>query len=162
MGKFTFYLKAKPFIGQWLRHHYGEPVRFPAQSPENACINAFVRLRPKDWQPQQPDSDSVAVEIPYNKKKQWLSWNYMSKSACGALMEIIEGNFNTCLYNELTEMSRNGCTLLKCVRAWCENNGIDPDYDYTLKMRYQRMRNSHLSYGVDLRKKKRGNCKAFL
>ena len=34
-----------------------------------------------------------------------------------------------------------------------ERNGIDTDYDYTLKMCYQRMRDSYLRYGVDLRKK---------
>ena len=41
----------------------------------------------------------------------------------------------------------------RSVRSWCERNGIDTDYDYTLKMRYQRMRDSYLSHGVDLRKK---------
>lgn len=159
MGKFVFYLKVKPFIGQWLIHHYGNPVTFPSRSAENACIWRFVGLRPKDWQPQKPESDTVAVAIPFDKKKNWLYRNYMSKSACRALGEILENTFKIQFWNDMNEMTRCGCTLLNCVRAWCENNGISQDYDYTLKMRYQRMRESHLKHGVDLRKKIKGKNK---
>lgn len=70
-----------------------------------------------------------------------------------ALEEIIDDTFKMQMWKDLNEMTRCGCTLLKSVRAWCERNGIDTDYDYTLKMRYQRMRDSYLSHGVDLRKK---------
>ena len=108
MSNFYFYLKVKPFIGQWLVHHYGKRV---------------------------------------------ISYNYMSKHAMEALEEIIDDTFKMQMWKDLNEMTRRGCTLLKSVRAWCERNGIDTDYDYTLKMRYQRMRDSYLRHGVDLRKK---------
>jgi hypothetical protein len=156
MSKFVFYLKAKPFIAQWLKYHYGSPVVFPARSAENACIRRFIGLRPKDWQPQKPEEEAVAVTIPESSRKKAICWNYMSKSACDALMEIVEDTFKTQMWIELNEMTRCGCTLLKSVRAWCENNGINTDYDYTLKMRYQRMRDSYLKSGVDLRRKMKG------
>ena len=153
MSNFYFYLKVKPFIGQWLVHHYGNPGGFPSRSAENACIRHFVSLRPKDWQPAKREDGTVAVAIPDSGRKRVISYNYMSKHAMEALEEIIDDTFKMQMWKDLNEMTRRGCTLLKSVRAWCERNGIDTDYDYTLKMRYQRMRDSYLRYGVDLRKK---------
>lgn len=161
MSQFYFYLTPKPFIGQWLRYHYGDPVVFPARSAENACIRRFVSLRPKDWVPRRPEAGAVAVAIPDQHRKKVEYWNYMSKTAKEALCEIVDDTFKMQLWNDLNDMTRCGCTLLKCVRTWCEQNGIDPDYDYTLKMRYQRMRDAHLRCGVDLRRKEKGRDKDF-
>ena len=96
---------------------------------------------------------ALRVAAPQGGRKRVISYNYMSKHAMEALEEIIDDTFKMQMWKDLNEMTRRGCTLLKSVRAWCERNGIDTDYDYTLKMRYQRMRDSYLRYGVDLRKK---------
>lgn len=159
MSKFVFYLKVKPFIGQWLTYHYGNPVVFPPRSAENACIRRFISLRPKNWEPHKPEEDTVPVVIPESKQKKAICWNYMSKSACETLDEIIECTFRTQMWNQLNDMASCGCTILKCVRTWCENNGISTEYDYTLKMRYQRMRDAYLKKGVDLRIRRKGNKK---
>jgi hypothetical protein len=159
VSNFVFYLRVKPFIGQWLTHHYGSPVTFPARSAENACIRHFVGLRPKDWKPEKPDGEYVTVRIPETRGSNILCRNYMSKAACSALDEMIEDTFKMQMWNDLNEMKKTGCTILNCVRAWCENNGISTDYDYTLKMRYQRMRDSYLEHGVDLRIREKGKNK---
>lgn len=158
MSKMVFYMEVKPFLAQWLTYHFGDPVTFPARSAENACIWRFVALNPKgkDYVPMKPGEGCVAVSIPETKQRKTICWNYMSKTACAALTEVIEDTFKMQMWLELNEMSRCGCTLLKCIRAWCENNGIDTEYDYTLKMRFQRMRNSYLKNGVDLRRRSKG------
>lgn len=161
MSRFYFYLKVKPFIAQWMTYHYGNPVVFPPRSAENACIRRFVSLRPKDWEPRKPADGSIPVAIPDQNRKKVEYWNYMTKTAQDALCEIIDSTFKMQMWNDLNDMTRCGCTLLKCIRAWCEQNGIDSDYDYTLKMRYQRMRDSYLKHGVDLRKRGKGNDKDF-
>lgn len=154
----VFYMEVKPFLAQWLTYHFGDPVTFPARSAENACIRRLVALNPKgkDYVPMKPGEGCVAVSIPETKQRKTICWNYMSKTACAALTEVIEDTFKMQMWLELNEMSRCGCTLLKCIRAWCENNGIDTEYDYTLKMRFQRMRNSYLKNGVDLRRRSKG------
>ena len=158
MSKMVFYMEVKPFLAQWLTYHFGDPVTIPARSAENACIRRFVALNPKgkDYVPMKPGEGCVAVSIPETKQRKTICWNYMSKTACAALTEVIEDTFKMQMWLELNEMSRCGCTLLKCIRAWCENNGIDTEYDYTLKMRFQRMRNSYLKNGVDLRRRSKG------
>lgn len=161
MSDFYFYMKVKPFLGQWLKKHYGDPVRFPARSAENACIRRMVSLRPKDWVWKKPEGDVVAVAIPNQHNKKVEYWNYMSRSAQGALMEIVEDTFRMQFYKDMNELARKGVGLLRSVRIWCEQNGISSDYDYTLKMRYQRMRESYLKHGIDLRKRERGHNRGF-
>ena len=124
MSNFYFYLKVKPFIGQWLVNHYGNPVVFPSRSAENACIRRFVSLRPKNWQPTKREAGTVAVAIPDTGRKRVISYNYMSKHAREALEEIIDDTFKMQMWKDLNEMTRCGCTLLKSVRALYAENAI--------------------------------------
>ena len=61
------------------------------------------------------------------------------------------------MWKDLNDLHDCGCSVLKAIQAWCENNGISIDYDYTIKMRYQRMRTAYLKKGIDLRNKTRNN-----
>lgn len=157
MEKFLVYLKVKPFIKQWLTYHYGDPVVFPAQSAENATIRRFLTTQPKDKIPDIKTDDDVAVCIPDSKQKPVISYHYLGKYAKAAVVECIEDAFKLQMWKDLNDLHDCGCTVLRAIQAWCENNGISIDYDYTIKMRYQRMRNAYLKNGIDLRNKKRNS-----
>lgn len=154
MSKYLVYLTLKPFIAQWLRHHFGDPVVFPAQSAENACIRHFLTRQPGSL-PLPRGDDDVAICIPDSKQKPVVTYNYLSGNARKAVAECIEDTFRLQLWRDLADIELCQCTLLSAVRAWCEANGIDVEYDYTLKMRFQRMRNSYLKHGIDLRRRSR-------
>ena len=98
------------------------------------------------------DAEDVAICIPDSKQKPVATYNYLSLNARKAVAECIEDTFRLQLWRDLADIDLCRCTLLSAVRAWCEANGVSVDYDYTLKMRYQRMRNSYLKHGVDLRR----------
>lgn len=154
MSKFLVYLTIKPFIAQWLRHHFGDPVVFPAQSAENACIRHFLSRQPSA-SPLLREADDVAICIPDSKQKPVVTYNYLSAAARKAVAECIEDTFRLQLWRDLADIEQCQCSLLTAIRAWCENNGVSVDYDYTLKMRFQRMRNSYLKHGIDLRRRSR-------
>ncbi len=154
MSNFVVYLKVKPFIKQWMVHHYGNPVVFPAQSAENATIRRFIAKQP-DGVPQMGDDDDVAISIPDSKQKPVVTYNYLGKHAKEAVIECIEDTFRLQMWKDLNDLHDCGCSILKAIQAWCENNGISMEYDYTIKMRYQRMRNNYLKNGIDLRNKTR-------
>lgn len=154
MEKFLVYLKVKPFIKEWLTFHYGNPVTFPPQSAENATIRRFLTTQPRDEVPEIKSEDEVAVYIPDSKQKPVISYHYLGKYAKAAVIECIEDTFRLQMWKDLNDLHDCGCTVLRAIQAWCENNGISIEYDYTIKMRYQRMRNSYLKNGIDLRNKK--------
>lgn len=155
MSNFVVYLKVKPFIKQWMINHYGNPVVFPSQSVENATIRRFLSKQPVNTEPLSGEVDDIAVCIPDSKQKPVVTYNYLGKHAKEAVVECIEDTFKTQMWKDLNDLHDCGCSILKAIQAWCENNGIDVDYDYTIKMRYQRMRNSYLKKGIDLRNKTR-------
>ena len=61
------------------------------------------------------------------------------------------------MWSELDDMSRIGCSVLNAIDGWCEMHGISIDYDRTILMRYNRIRNSYVKKGIDLRKKTRNH-----
>ena len=154
MSKYLVYLDMKPFLAQWLHYHYGNPVVFPAQSAENACIRRLLIPQPTAT-PVLRRGNEVAICIPDSKQKPVVTYNYLSHHGCKLLAEFIENTFRLQLWSDLSAKEFSQCTLLTAVRAWCEANGISTDYDYTLKMRYQRMRRAYLPAGIDLRRKSR-------
>lgn len=155
MSQFVAYIRVKPFIRQWLVHHYGEPVVFPPQSVENATIRRFLTTTPANVVPTMGEEGDVAICIPDSKQKPVITYNYLGKHAKEAVVECIEDTFKRQMWNELNDLHDCGCSILKAIQAWCENNGISIDYDDTIKMRYQRMRNNYLKNGIDLRNRTR-------
>lgn len=153
MSKFTVYIKAPAYIRQWLVFHFGDPVVFPPSSAENATIRRFLAKQPRDMVPPMEHDDEVAVCIPDSCQKPVETYNYLNHHARRALLDTIRDTYRLQLWNELNGLHESGCTIMNGVRAWCQNNGISIDYDCTVKMQYQRMRDEYLANGVDLRKK---------
>lgn len=161
MSQFVVYIPLKPFISQWLKHHYGDPVKFQPKSVENSTILQFTQKLPEGSQPDMPADGLTAICIPDNEKKDPATYNYLGKKGKEAVEECIERTFKLMMWNELNDMSGIGCTILTAIDAWCEMHGIDVEYDRTILQRYCRIRNSYVKKGIDLRRKKRNYGEVF-
>lgn len=160
MSQFRLYLKLKPFLREWLVHHFeGEPIEFPVQSVENATIRRFIQKLPKDKLPEQQKEDEVAILIPYSKAKPAAYYNYMGPMGKAALAEIIDDTFKRHLWNEIGAIEdaclREGrdFLLLKTIRGWMEVNGISINNEETVRQRYFRIREAYRRKGINLMKK---------
>ena len=161
MSKFVIYLKLQPFVAQWLHHHYGNPVQFQPKSVENSTILQFTQKLPEGRQPDTAADGLTAVCIPDNEKKDPSVYNYLGPKGKEAVVDCIERTFKLMMWSELNDMSDVGCSVLGAIDAWCEMHGIDIEYDRTILMRYNRIRNSYVKKGVDLRRKMRNHDKLF-
>ena len=161
MSKFVVYLKLQPFVAQWLHHHYGNPVQFQPKSVENSTILQFTQKLPEGRQPDTAADGLTAVCIPDNEKKDPATYNYLGPKGKEAVVDCIERTFKLMMWNELNDMSDVGCSVLGAIDAWCEMHGIDIEYDRTILMRYNRIRNSYVKKGVDLRRRMRNHDKLF-
>lgn len=161
MSKFVIYLKLQPFVAQWLHHHYGNPVQFQPQSVENATILQFTQKLPQGRFPDTAAEGLTAVCIPDNEKKDPATYNYLGPKGKDAVVDCIERTFKLMMWSELNDMSDIGCSVLGAIDAWCEKHGIDIEYDRTILMRYNRLRNSYVKKGIDLRRRKRNHDVAF-
>lgn len=161
MSKFVIYLKLQPFVAQWLQHHYGNPVQFQPQSVENSTILQFTQKLPAGRIPDTAADGLTAICIPDNEKKDPAVFNYLSQTGKDAVVDCIERTFKLMMWTELNDMSDIGCSVLRAIDAWCDMHGIDIEYDRTILMRYNRLRNSYVKKGIDLRRRRRNHDSFF-
>ena len=159
MSDFVIYLRLKPFIAQYVKHHFGDPVRFDDHSVGNECINSVLQRRKKNSTPEVAGEGLTAVCIPYSKQKDPSVWNFVSEAGKRVIIEHIEGVFLMNMWNEMHKMCSEHVKVQSAAFAWCEMHGIDMEYADTIRMRFYRERDKLLSKGIDLRKKNRAKKK---
>ena len=148
-------------MAQWLQHHYGNPVQFQPQSVENSTILQFTQKLPAGRIPDTAADGLTAICIPDNEKKDPAVFNYLSQTGKDAVVDCIERTFKLMMWTELNDMSDIGCSVLRAIDAWCDMHGIDIEYDRTILMRYNRLRNSYVKKGIDLRRRRRNHDSSF-
>ena len=155
MSNFVIYVELKPFIAQWARHHFGDPLVFPPQSVGNARIIAVLRRRPEGAAPDVASDGLTPVCIPYSKQKDPESWNYVTPAGKRIIVEYIESLFEDNLYSEFRELCDENSRLQTAAYAWCEMHGVSIDYADTIRQRFYRERCRLAERGVDLRRRSR-------
>lgn len=151
MSAFVFYIKLEKYLTQWLTHSLGDPVRFPAQSNENAIIRRFLQRVPDGQKPELKVDDLTSIVIPDSKAKDPAVFNFLGPRAKDAVTEAIEDLFRRNLWAELGDMTiEQSIGVNKMVAAWCEMHGIDDDYVETVRQKYYRMRNAYTKNGIFL------------
>ena len=104
MNNFVIYVKLEKYLSQWLTNALGSPVRFPAQSNENAVIRRFLQKLPKDKAPIMASEELTPIFIPDSKAKDPRLFNYFGPRAQEALTEAIEDLFRRNLWAELGDL----------------------------------------------------------
>ncbi len=155
MSRFVIYIELEPFVTQWLVHSFGNPVVFPAQSPENSTIRRFTMKMPADKLPEKQTEKSVAICIPDSKSKDPMTFNYLGVHGKEAVAECIEDLFRRNMWSELNDLSDCGCSVMKAIYSWCEMHNIDIDYANTVRQRYYRIREFYSRKNCSLMKTKR-------
>ncbi|MCR4602464.1 MAG: hypothetical protein K5683_02875 [Prevotella sp.] len=154
MSQVCIYLKLKPFVAQYLHHHFGDPVRFEPQSVLNARIVAVLQSK-RGHEPEVATEGMTAVCIPYSKQKDPANWNYVSQNGKRFIIELIDALFLNNLWSEMYEMVGDEKRIQSAAYAWCEMHGIDIEHADTIRMKFYRERIKLLKRGIDLRKKTR-------
>lgn len=150
MSNFVIYLKLEKYLSEWLTNSLGDPVRFPAQSNENAIIRRFLQKLPKDKQPEVMAPGLTRIVIPESKAKPTATYNYFGQHAKLALVETIEDLFRQNMWAELGTMFDGSVGLNKTISAWCEMHGIDDDHTEAVRQKYYRIRKAYGKKGIFL------------
>lgn len=157
MSQFVIYLNLPLYKAEWLTHHFGNPVVFPAGSPQNATIRTFTQLLPKGMVPETPGEGDVAIAIPDSKAKPPERFHYMGHRGKEAVKEAIDDLFRRSLWNDISPLDTDEYPvgLNKLIAAWCEMHGIGLDRVETVRQCYARIRAAFAKNGINLRKSSR-------
>ena len=153
---YTVFIPVKPFVAQWLKFHFGDPVKFPDFSLENQDLKRFS-LNKKEYKrlgiKEREHNGGVMVVLPQSKSKDPEYYHYLGRRGEDAIVDSCERIFRRNMFCELGDETMRGCNLNVAIKAWCEKHGIDEQYCNTIKQRYYRIRDSYQDCGIDLRKK---------
>lgn len=146
MSDFVFYIKLKPFVAQWAKHTFGDPITFPDRSPENNLISRFIEKNEDDCPDIRRDG-MTAVSIPSSKAKNPRYWNRLPEKWKQYIVTDIENMMINSMYNDLSEVAHNK-NLLCAIQAWCSSKHIDIDYANTIAQKFYRLRKKFDESGV--------------
>ncbi|NDV96470.1 hypothetical protein D0T84_16335 [Dysgonomonas sp. 521] len=145
------YLEVERYLKEYLNFHFGDPVRLPANSPENKLIRRHLSRLPENTNPDlQPNQDIsfVRIEIPYSKEKDPREYNFLFPSVKDALRDSLITIFENHMWTDLLDIKkRKRGNLTLEIYAWCETNGIsnmndDKNFE-TIRQKFYRMRHEY-------------------
>ena len=155
MSKFVVYVPLPKYLSEWLVSRLGNPVVFPASSPQNAVIRTFINRPPKDYVPETGSESTPAIAIPDSVSKPANTFFYMTRKGKEAVAEACKDLFLRALWTDLSPLIESPVGLNSLIAAWCESNGIGLDRVETVRQCFYRIRKDYARNGVNLRKSSR-------
>lgn len=150
MERYNVYVDMPVYLRQWVQHHFGCPARFPARSVSNAMLTSLLRTKKGVLPWQFDNSNKMSVTLPWSKTKHPTTYHYLTKEGERQFAEHLHNLLKLQLWSDLYPMIDptkdeyiSHRPILDVIRQWCVDNGVDQDYDYTLKMKWQRMRQAY-------------------
>lgn len=151
MNEYYIYLTVEPYLAQFLKNAFGNPVRLERDGPESRIIREFITKTPEGKQPDLGKGANLKIVIPYFKEADPRTYNYMGKRAKKALVNSFEHLFKACMMKELgsLENCRRG-EMSKQIYAWMEKHDIPEDNWYTVSQKFYRLRKKYAQKNVKL------------
>lgn len=154
MSQYLIYINLPKYLAQWVTTRLGNPVVFPAGSPQNSVIRTYIRERlpGEAVDVLRSDDDRTAIAIPGSVAKPPEKYNFMGDRGKMAVAETIKDLFKRSLWCDISPLEKSPCGLNKLIAAWCEMNGIDVDRIESVRQCYYRIRAEYARCGINLKK----------
>lgn len=152
------------YLGQWLTHALGSPVRFPSQSYENRLLSRLLTRRPMEGthtvSPMSDDDGGtqrmqVEIIIPDNSMHRPEYYNHLSRRARALMADAIETLFRIHLWSECVSFIHSRTGLNTGIDQWCRRQGIGIEYREAVRQKFYRMRRAYERDGIILGEKHR-------
>ena len=149
MSEICIYVKMPSYLRQWLIHRHGgcEPIQLVRGSAESDFLKKSTTKLPAGFLPPRQQEDELAIYIPYYKKHDPRTYNYLSPHGKHHLLDMLKNDFKVDLWEYLHDIDRCGSELNSLIYQFMELNGIKEDgtcWDAIAKI-YQRLRKNYLT-----------------
>ncbi|SHE57555.1 hypothetical protein [Dysgonomonas macrotermitis] len=147
------YLKMERYLGQYVTHHWGDPIRLSSNSPEAKLVRRFLDKNPKDTELDSLSDEDITtyyrLEIPWSKEKDPRVYNYLYPGSKKLLIDYFESILVNNMCTELLELSCDpNIVLSDLILAYCEKHGmtnIDDQKNFeTIRQKFYRARKKYM------------------
>lgn len=153
MKDIVVHIAVPAYLGAWLRHTMGDPVRFPPRSYENLLLQRTLRRRPEGAPVEEAGAGTVALIIPDNALRRPEYYNYLGRRGRALMVQALERLFRLHLWSECCGLLGQPGELNRGLDEWCRHNGIGLDAREAVRQKFYRMRCDYRTFGIVLGKK---------
>jgi hypothetical protein len=151
--EYYLYLRAEPYLADFIRHAFGDPVELERDSPESRIIREFISKTPKGQTPATGEGANLRIKLPYFKESDPRVYNYLGKKAQRFLLESFDQIMEKCMMKEIGALDNSlRGKITPMIYAWMEKHGI-PDNEtnwYAISQKYYRLRKKYREKGIKL------------
>ncbi|GAP73065.1 hypothetical protein SAMD00024442_6_19 [Candidatus Symbiothrix dinenymphae] len=151
--QYYIYLKTQPYLAEFVKHSFGNPVQLDRDSPESRIIREYITKLPANNQPDMGEDANLAVQLPFFKEADPRVYNHLGVAAKSALVESFNQLFEKCMLKEIGSIENvHRGKISDLIYAWMEKHGI-PDNDVnweTIRQKYYRLRKKYRKNNVNL------------
>ncbi len=149
MSEYCIYLKMPSYLRQWFihRHGGGTPVNLIRGSIESKLLQRATVPQPKGVLPPRQQEGEIAINIPYSKRHDPRTYNYITETGKNAMLARIKDDFDIDVWEFLHDFGKIGAQQKDVIYLFMEQRGIREDgscWDAIAKI-YQRLRKNYLT-----------------
>lgn len=136
-SQFFVNIEAKPYLVEYCRKKFGNPVNFPKQSHLNILL--FEYLIHRDYEPGRIKTENcIVIELPFFEKKDVRYFNSLSKAGVRSLRSALNDLLFVEYYREVTRKYKRGETVDSALLHFIEKYDLPQDCFATFRKRIQR------------------------
>lgn len=141
------YLPLPSYLRQWAVSRFGDPLRFPRSSYENALLARHLSRLPPGHAPARRGAGEAAVAVPQIGGKPAGTFCHLPRRGRAELCGALSALFTIDLWQSLAPLiGTRG--MERAVDAWCASRGIALDFREAVRQRFYRMRRDYARDGV--------------
>jgi hypothetical protein len=145
--EYCIYLKAQPYLVDFIKNKYGDPVRLEKDSPESRIVRKYISKTPEGKLPETSENTNLTVIVPWFKEVDKRVYNYLGNNAKKLLLESFDQIMEKSMIDEIgrVETYFSG-KISSLIYSWMEKHGIKDDQTnwYTLSQKYYRLRKKYV------------------
>jgi hypothetical protein len=151
--EYYIYLRTAPYLADFIKHTFGDPVFLERDSPEARIIREFISKTPEGKTPDTGEGASLRIRIPFFKESDPRVYNYFGKKAQRLLIGSLDQLFEKSLIKEIGSLDNyRKVKTSDLIYAWMEKHGI-PDNEtnwYMISKKYYRLRKKYMEKGIKI------------
>lgn len=129
MSNFLIHLKVPPYLAQYYIHKRGGevPVKLQRGTPEADVIEYALRPWPLGLSPVPPADANLVIEIPFFKRKDPRTYNYLPPKAAAMLKTRLRLMCRMDLWDAMMKLQPGRQEQQEAIYLFMEKNGIKDD-----------------------------------
>jgi hypothetical protein len=145
--EYYIYLNTQPYLADFVKNKYGDPVRVEKDGPESRIVRKFLSKTPQGKLPETAEGSNLTIIIPWFKEADKRVYNYLPDRAKKILVESFNQMVERSMLDEIGKVENYySGKISTLIYSWMEKHGVEDNSTnwYTISQKYYRLRKRYV------------------